>query len=122
MPKAAAALLLLACAPAVTAHNGYSFSRTGGGQFTSTRLSVLAPTNPEIAKFENGVSYTLWARFNDLTPSRVQIPLAINTDFQGNFFQAFAGKHGGWLIGSSGPSAVADLPGETAKDWHHYAV
>ena len=121
MLKASGALLLLACAPAAVAHNGYSLSRTGGGQFTGTKVPLLDPADLEIAKFASGVSVTLWVRFNDLTPSRIQIPLAINTEFQDNLFQAFGGMHGGFFFGGTGPSAVADLPGDTAKDWHHYA-
>ena len=121
----AGALLLLACAPAA-AHNGYSFSRTGGGQFTGTRESVLKKDrDPSIANFSAGTSVTLWIRFNDLTPSRVQIPLAINTEFQDNLFQPFGGMHGGYFFGGGGPTAVADVEAnqttKSAKDWHHYA-
>jgi len=64
---------------------------------------------------------TLWARFNDLTPTRTQIPWAINTQQQDNFVQGFAGMEGGYMFGSAAPQLVSTLPGDNATNWHHYA-
>ena len=114
-------VLILAFAPPAASHNGYSFSGTGGTQMAGTRASVLNSTDPEIAKLANGVSMTLWARFNDLTPTRTQMPWSINTQQQDNFMQGFAGMEGGFMFGGAAPQIVSTLPGETARDWHHYA-
>jgi hypothetical protein len=86
-----------------------------------TRASVLNSADPEIAKFANGVSMTLWARFNDLTPTRTQIPWSINTQKQDNFMQGFAGMEGGYMFGGAAPQVASTLPGDNATDWHHYA-
>jgi hypothetical protein len=114
-------VLILAFAPPAASHNGYSFSRTGGTQMAGTRASVLNSADPEIAKFANGVSMTLWARFNDLTPTRTQIPWSINTQKQDNFMQGFAGMEGGYMFGGAAPQVASTLPGDNATDWHHYA-
>ena len=114
--------LVLALAPPAAAHNGYSFSGTGGTQMAGTRVAVLNSTDPEIMKFANGFSMTLWARFNDLSPIRTQIPWSINTQVQDNFMQGFAGMEGGYMFGGAAPQIVSTLPGDSARDWHHYAV
>ena len=114
-------VLILAFASPAASHNGYSFSRTGGTQMAGTRASVLNSADPEIAKFANGVSMTLWARFNDLTPTRTQIPWSINTQKQDNFMQGFAGMEGGYMFGGAAPQVASTLPGDNATDWHHYA-
>ena len=113
-------VLILAFAPPAASHNGYSFSVSGGTQMAGTRVSVLNSSDPEIAKFANGLSMTIWARFNDLSPTRKQMPISINTHQEDNFFQGFAGMDGGWMFGGAAPQIVSTL-GDNASDWHHYA-
>ena len=114
-------VLILAFAPRAASHNGYSFSVSGGTQMAGTRVSVLDSSDPEIAKFANGLSMTLWVRFNDLSPTRTQIPCTINTHQQDNFIQGFAGAEGGYMFGGGAPQLVSTLPGDNASNWHHYA-
>ena len=114
-------VLILAFAPPAASHNGYSFSVSGGTQMAGTRVSVLNSSDPEITKFANGFSMTLWARFNDLSETRTQIPCSINTHQQDNFIQGFAGMEGGYMFGGAAPQLVSTLPGDSASDWHHYA-
>ena len=113
-------VLILAFAPPAASHNGYSFSVSGGTQMAGTRVSVLNSADPEIAKFANGLSMTLWARFNDLSPTRTQIPCSLNTQQEDNFIQGFAGMDGGYMFGGAAPQIVSTL-GDNASNWHHYA-
>ena len=112
--------ILLLIAP-VLAQQGYSLSLTQRGALASTRRPTLDPNNVQLATLAGGFTWMAWLRFNDLTPSRMQINWAMGTQLDGNFFQPFAGIAGGYSFGGSFP-AMASLTADKGANWHHYAL
>ena len=104
------------------ANNGYVASFTGKSQLAGTKAHLLSSSNAEIARLAAGFTISVWARFNDASPSVLQPTVQIFIRSDGNFMQPFGGMHGGFEFTSGAVSTVSTLPAGEARNWHHYAV
>eukprot|EP00966_Prymnesium_polylepis_P003701 84647-Prymnesium_polylepis.1 len=62
---------------------------------------------------------SVWLRFGNLE-NYFQPPVILGNDDDPNFFQPFAGVHGGYQFGSTYTGTTA-LLGDSAVEWHHFA-
>ena len=115
-------LLALGLIDTAAANNGYVASFTEKASLMALKNKMfLDPNDAEIARLADGFTMMLWAKFNDLSPTLFQPPMAIYLLTDGNWLQPFGGVHGGFEFGSNAPVTVKDL-GDDAANWHHYAV
>lgn len=104
------------------AHNGYVLQFSRLGEIASTKAQLLRSTNPEIKRMSGNWTVGLWAKFEDITPSRFQPTFQILIQDDGNWFQPFAGMHEGYQFGAPGPVILKGV-GDGAEgiiSWHHY--
>lgn len=107
--------LLSACG-----HNGYTLHVTAPGSMAGTKVPLLDPSNVEVARLNDGFTVGVWLLFENVNPSQMQPTVMINTHLEINFFEPFAGLHGGFQFGTSAPASVSTLP-DKGTAWHHYA-
>ena len=105
---------------AVAAHrNGYAVRFPGFATIAAPRTLTLNPTNAQIARLAGGFTISVWLRFEDLTLSRWEYPVAILHEEDSAWFGPFGGVHGGFQMGVQVKDVVGSL-GENASCWHHY--
>lgn len=67
----------------------------------------------------------MWLRFNALEPEALTPPLLIGMEGAGSptaAFEPFAGRNGGYWLGSRSPRLPVESLNQSALNWHHYAV
>ena len=116
--------VLLALVAPVAARNGYALACQGADfDFATTRVPLLDPSNPEIARLSNGLTISTWLRFDDRTPAGstwTNYPFALANADDLHFITVFAGSDG-YLFGQAAPPTYS-LLGDGVREWHHFAM
>eukprot|EP00303_Exanthemachrysis_gayraliae_P015542 CAMPEP_0206028300 /NCGR_PEP_ID=MMETSP1464-20131121/44724_1 /ASSEMBLY_ACC=CAM_ASM_001124 /TAXON_ID=119497 /ORGANISM="Exanthemachrysis gayraliae, Strain RCC1523" /LENGTH=316 /DNA_ID=CAMNT_0053402353 /DNA_START=17 /DNA_END=964 /DNA_ORIENTATION=- len=84
----------------------------------SPRRPTLDRANPELAKLDQGLTYMVWKRYDDLDPMLIQPSMYMANRAQCCVFEPLAGGHGGFVGGVNGPSAWPHV--SDPENWHHY--
>eukprot|EP00966_Prymnesium_polylepis_P325883 7381819-Prymnesium_polylepis.1 len=118
-----AALVLAACLP-LSSCGQQSIDRAlscrDRRNQANTRRPFFSSSNAEVAKLEaNGITVSLWLRFNFNSKVTQVQPFTINHKHEVNFIQLFGGDQGGLLFGGAAQKVVRGV--SDSRQWHHFA-
>ncbi|KAL1511077.1 hypothetical protein AB1Y20_005900 [Prymnesium parvum] len=102
--------------------HGYALRFPSPGAMGGIRNIMLNSSDPQIAPLALGFTFSVWLRFDDITPSRYQYPLAFVSSQDDFMHLPFGGPLGGTTFGRNwdlGTSPVSNLS-TRAFQWHSY--